>query len=245
MMLQEKIAVVTGGSRGIGRAICMKLAQEGASVAFLYASNTESAQQTLAELKALNVKAACYRCDVSDFAAVSAVFGEIVKDFGTVDILVNNAGITCDKLMLAMKENDFDRVVNVNLKGAFNTIKQVYPIFARKRAGKIINITSVAGITGNAGQTNYASAKAGLIGLTKSVARELAGRGICCNAVAPGFIETDMTDNTPLNQQMLAAVPLARMGKPEEVAELVAFLASSKSDYITGSVLQIDGGLAM
>ncbi len=245
MMLQDKVAVVTGGSRGIGRAICMKLAQEGASVAFLYAGNTERAEQTLAELKALNAKAACYRCDVSDFAAVSAVFAEIVRDFGTVDILVNNAGITSDKLMLAMKEDDFDRVVGVNLKGAFNTIKQVYPIFARKRSGKIVNITSVAGITGNAGQTNYASAKAGLIGLTKSVARELAGRGICCNAVAPGFIETDMTAGTPLNQQMLAAVPLARMGKPEEVAELVAFLASSKSDYITGSVIQIDGGLAM
>ncbi|HOP11081.1 MAG TPA: 3-oxoacyl-[acyl-carrier-protein] reductase [Oscillospiraceae bacterium] len=244
-MLQDKVAVVTGGSRGIGRAICMKLAQEGASVAFLYAGNTERAEQTLAELKALNAKAACYRCDVSDFAAVSAVFAEIVRDFGTVDILVNNAGITSDKLMLAMKEDDFDRVVGVNLKGAFNTIKQVYPIFARKRSGKIVNITSVAGITGNAGQTNYASAKAGLIGLTKSVARELAGRGICCNAVAPGFIETDMTAGTPLNQQMLAAVPLARMGKPEEVAELVAFLASSKSDYITGSVIQIDGGLAM
>ena len=245
MMLQNKVAVVTGGSRGIGRAICLKLAEEGASVAFLFAGNTERAEQTLAELKALGTKAACYRCDVSDFAVVSAVFAEIVKDFGTVDILVNNAGITSDKLMLAMKEDDFDRVVGVNLKGAFNTIKQVYPIFARKRSGKIVNITSVAGITGNAGQTNYASAKAGLIGLTKSVARELAGRGICCNAVAPGFIETDMTAATPLNQQMLASVPLARMGKPEEVAELVAFLASSKSDYITGSVIQIDGGLAM
>jgi 3-oxoacyl-[acyl-carrier protein] reductase len=245
MTLHEKVAVVTGGSRGIGRAICLKLAEEGASVAFLYAGNVESAEKTLAEIKALGAKAACYRCDVSDFSAVSAVFAEIVKDFGTVDILVNNAGITCDKLMLSMKEDEFDRVVGVNLKGAFNTIKQVYPIFARKRSGKIINISSVAGITGNAGQVNYASAKAGLIGLTKSVARELAGRGICCNAVAPGFIETDMTATTPLNQQMLAAVPLNRMGKPEEVAELVAFLASSKSDYITGSVIQIDGGLAM
>ena len=245
MMLQGKVAVVTGGSRGIGRAICLKLAEEGASVAFLFAGNTESAEKTLAELKALGTKAACYRSDVSDVAAVSAVFGEIVKEFGTVDILINNAGITCDKLMLAMKEDEFDRVVNVNLKGAFNTIKQVYPIFARKRSGKIINISSVAGITGNAGQVNYASAKAGLIGLTKSVARELAGRGICCNAVAPGFIETDMTAATPLNQQMLASVPLNRMGKPEEVAELVSFLASSKSDYITGSVIQIDGGLAM
>jgi len=245
MMLQGKAAVVTGGSRGIGRAICLKLAEEGASVAFLYAGNTENAEKTLAELKTFGVKAACYRCDVSDYAAVSAVFGEIVKEFGTVDILVNNAGITCDKLMLSMKEDEFDRVVNVNLKGAFNTIKQVYPIFARKRSGKIINISSVAGITGNAGQVNYASAKAGLIGLTKSVARELAGRGICCNAVAPGFIETDMTAATPLNQQMLASVPLARMGKPEEVAELVAFLASPKSGYITGNVIQIDGGLAM
>jgi len=244
-MLQGKVAVVTGGSRGIGRAICLKLAEEGASVAFLFAGNTESAEKTLAELKALGTKAACYRSDVSDFAAVSAVFGEIVKEFGTVDILINNAGITCDKLMLAMIEDEFDRVVNVNLKGAFNTIKQVYPIFARKRSGKIINISSIAGITGNAGQVNYASAKAGLIGLTKSVARELAGRGICCNAVAPGFIETDMTAATPLNQQMLASVPLNRMGKPEEVAELVSFLASPKSDYITGSVIQIDGGLAM
>lgn len=245
MILQEKVAVVTGGSRGIGRAICLKLAEEGASVAFLFAGNVESAEKTLAEIKALGAKAACYRCDVSDFASVSAVFAEIIKDFGTVDILVNNAGITCDKLMLSMKEDEFDRVVGVNLKGAFNTIKQVYPIFARKRSGKIVNISSVAGITGNAGQANYASAKAGLIGLTKSVARELAGRGICCNAVAPGFIETDMTAGTPLNQAMLTAVPLNRMGKPEEVAELVVFLASSKSDYITGSVIQIDGGLAM
>ncbi len=245
MMLQNKIAVVTGGSRGIGRAICLKFAQEGASVAFLFAGNVESAEKTLVELKTLGVKAACYRCDVSDFSAVSAVFVEIIKEFGTVDILVNNAGVTCDKLLLSMKEDDFDRVVDVNLKGAFNTIKQVYPIFMRKRAGKIVNIASVAGLTGNAGQANYASAKAGLIGLTKSVARELAGRGVCCNAVAPGFIETDMTAATPLNQQMLAAVPLCRMGKPGEVAELAAFLASPKSDYITGAVIQIDGGLAM
>lgn len=245
MMLHDKVAVVTGGSRGIGRAICLKFAQEGASVAFLFAGNTESAEKTLAELKALGAKAACYRCDVSDFAAVSAVFVEIIKEFGTVDILVNNAGVTCDKLLLSMKEDEFDRVVDVNLKGAFNTIKQVYPIFMRKRAGKIVNIASVAGLTGNAGQANYAAAKAGLIGLTKSVARELAGRGVCCNAVAPGFIETDMTAATPLSQQMLASVPLNRMGKPEEVAELAAFLASPKSDYITGAVIQIDGGLAM
>jgi 3-oxoacyl-[acyl-carrier protein] reductase len=213
---------------------------------FYLPENSERAEKTLAELKEHGVKAACYRCDVLGFYGGSRPC--LPESSGTSARLIfwsTTRASPAIKLMLAMKEDEFDRVVNVNLKGAFNTIKQVYPIFARKRSGKIINITSVAGITGNAGQTNYASAKAGMIGLTKSVARELAGRGICCNAVAPGFIETDMTATTQLNQQMLASVPLARMGKPEEVAELVAFLASSKSDYITGNVIQIDVGLVM
>ncbi|NLV49263.1 MAG: 3-oxoacyl-[acyl-carrier-protein] reductase [Clostridiales bacterium] len=244
-MLKGKIAVVTGGSRGIGAAICRELAKNGASVALLYAGSDEKAAAVTEELISLGTAAKCYRCDVSDLNTVTAVFKTIASEFGPVDILINNAGVTADKLLMTMKEREFDKVLAVNLKGAFNTIKQVYPVFLRRRSGKIINIASVAGLSGNAGQVNYAASKAGLIALTKSVAKELASRGICCNAIAPGLIDTDMTAGLNEVSPIMGSIPLGRAGKPEEVAALAVFLASPLSDYITGEVIRIDGGLAM
>lgn len=244
-MLNGKVAVVTGGSRGIGREICRKLAQNGADVAFLYAGNRQKADETLAALGGLPVRAKAYRCNVADADETAAVFAEIVRDFGTVDILVNNAGITRDKLVIGMKEADFDEVIDVNLKGAFHTIRQVYPIFIKKKSGKIINVSSVSGLIGNPGQANYAASKAGIVGLTKTVAKELASRGVCCNAIAPGFIRTDMTESFAENEAVIRSIPMKRFGMPAEVAELVLFLASPQSDYITGNVIRIDGGLAM
>ena len=244
-MLKGKVAVVTGGSRGIGRAVCLKLAENGADIALIYAGNEEKAQETAREATAFGVRAQAYRCNVADFAETTAVFKQILTDFGGIHILVNNAGITRDKLLLAMSEEDFDAVVDVNLKGAFNTIKQVYRPFSRQRSGKIINITSVSGLMGNPGQANYAASKAGLVGLTKTVAKELASRGVCCNAVAPGFIETDMTRDFTDNEDLKNSIPLKRFGKPEEIAQLVLFLASDASNYITGEVIRCDGGMAM
>lgn len=242
-MLKGKKAIVTGGSRGIGKAIALKLAQEGADIAIIYSGNEEKALETCAEIEKLGVKACRFKCDVSDFTAVKQLISEVTEKLGTIDILVNNAGITKDGLILSMKEENFDAVVDTNLKGAFNMIKHCSSIFLKKKCGKIINVSSVSGIIGNAGQANYSASKAGLIGLTKSVAKELASRSICCNAIAPGFVETDMTQNIAENNQLLSSIPLGRMGKPEEVADLVAFLC--KSDYITGEVIRIDGGLAM
>ena len=244
-MLKGKVAVVTGGSRGIGRAICLKLAENGADIALIFAGNEEKAQETAREAAAFGVRAQAYRCNVADFAETTAVFKQILTDFGGIHILVNNAGITRDKLLLAMSEEDFDAVVGVNLKGAFNTIKQVYRPFSRQRSGKIINITSVSGLMGNPGQSNYSASKAGLIGLTKTVAKELASRGVCCNAVAPGFVETDMTRDFTDNEVLKNSIPLKRFGKPEDIAELVLFLASDVSNYITGEVIRCDGGMAM
>jgi len=244
-VLKGKVAVITGGSRGIGRAICEKFAENGASVAFLYSGSAEKAAELKSQLLSSGVNANAYKCNVADFKEVTDTFKQIVADFGTVDILVNNAGITKDKLMLAMREQDFDDVLDVNLKGVFNTIKQVYPLMAKKRAGKIINISSVSGLIGNAGQANYSASKAGVIGLTKTVARELASRGVCCNAIAPGFISTDMTAAFTEENALVGSIPLGRMGRPEEVANLALFLASNSSDYITGEVIRIDGGLAM
>ena len=244
-MLKGRTAVVTGGSRGIGRAVCLKLAQNGCDVAFLYAGNEGKASDTLTELQALGVKAAAFRCDVSDSNAVKEVFGRILTQFGHIDILVNNAGITRDKLVLGMKCEDFDDVIGVNLRGAFYTIKQVYPLFAKQRSGKKGNISSWAGLMGNAGQANYAASKAGVIGLTKTVAKELASRGVCCNAVAPGFIRTDMTEKFSDDEKVVSTIPVNRVGTPEEVASLVLFLCLPCSDYITGEVIRIDGGLAM
>ena len=221
-MLKGQTAIVTGGSRGIGAAVCEALAQNGADVALLYAGNKERAQQTVEKLLTYGVRAQAFCCDVANYEQTE----QIREAFGRVDILVNNAGITRDKLVMAMKPADFDAVLQTNLTGAFHMIKQVYPIFARQKSGKIVNISSVSGLMGNAGQANYAASKAGLVGLTKSVAKELASRGICCNAVAPGFIQTDMTEKFVDNEALLQQIPQKRMGRPEEVAALVLFLAS-------------------
>lgn len=243
-MADRKVAVVTGGSRGIGRAIVTELAGAGFDVAFLFAGNEAAANETVTEASQSGAVVKPYKCDVSDREAVKAVFKAILNDFGTVDVLVNNAGITRDKLAMMMSEDDFDRVVDVNLSGAFYCSKAVIPTLIRKRSGRIINITSVAGIMGNAGQSNYAASKAGLIGLTKSLARELAPRGVTCNAVAPGFVETDMTSNLGDGAKLAENIPLRRFAKPGEIAKLVAFLASEDAGYITGEVIRIDGGLA-
>ena len=242
-MLKGKTAVVTGGSRGIGKAICLKFAENGADIAFLYAGNTVKAEETVKELEGLGVKAKAYQCNVADADAVAAVIKEIVKDFGGIQILVNNAGITKDKLVPMMKAADFDAVIDTNLKGAFYMTKGEYPLFLKQKGGKIINISSVSGLTGNPGQANYSASKAGVIGLTKSVAKELASRGVCCNAIAPGFIATEMTQALE-NDTLKDAIPMKRFGEAEEVAKLALFLASEHSDYITGEVIRIDGGLA-
>ncbi len=246
MNLEGKTALITGASRGIGRAIALAFAKEGANLAVIFAGNAQAADEVCQQASLLGVQAKAYQCDVADFDQAKQTVQAVQKDFGGVDILVNNAGITRDGLVYTMKEADFDAVLDTNLKGAFNFIKHCYPIFVKKRAGKIINISSVSGLMGNGGQANYSASKAGLIGLTKSVARELAGRGICCNAIAPGFIETDMTAGIDKEENPLAGViPLKRMGRPEEIAHLAVFLAGSGSDYITGEVIRVDGGLAM
>lgn len=244
-MLKTKTAVITGGSRGIGAAIALKMAEQGADVAIIYAGNTEKATEVRAKAAEFGVKAEIYRCDVADFAAVKETVSRIVADFGTIDILVNNAGITRDSLIFSMSEDNWDAVMNINLKGTFNMIKHISPLFLRKRGGKIINISSVAGLFGNAGQANYSASKAGLIGLTKTIARELAAKGICCNAVAPGIIDTEMTENLPGRENLVASVPAKRAGTTANVADTVLFLASSMSDYVTGEVIRVDGGLAM
>ncbi|MDR1589609.1 MAG: 3-oxoacyl-[acyl-carrier-protein] reductase [Oscillospiraceae bacterium] len=244
MTLEGKTAIVTGASRGIGRAIALRFARAGASVAIIYASDADRADEVRREAAGHGVRAAAYRCDVSDFEAVKNTVNSVCEFFGTIDILVNNAGVTSDGLIVAMKEQSFDRVIGANLKGAFNMIRHCSPVFVRRRSGRILNISSVAGLSGNAGQANYAASKAGLIGLTKTVAREFASRGICCNAIAPGFIATDMTaalDSGKITQ----SIPLGRAGRPDEVAELALFLCGDGAAYITGEVIRIDGGLAI
>lgn len=245
MSLNGKTALVTGASRGIGRAIALRLAEDGANVAIIYAGSADKAEAVVNEITALGVNAKAYRCNVADSAAVNETVKAVTNDLGKIDILVNNAGITRDGLMLRMKDEDFDAVLDTNLKGAFNMIRACYSGFIRKKSGRIINISSVSGIMGNAGQANYSASKAGVIGLTKSVARELASRGITCNAVAPGFIQTDMTEKLGDNNPLLNSIPLGRMGKPEDIAAAVAFLASDSAAYITGEVLKVDGGLAI
>jgi 3-oxoacyl-[acyl-carrier protein] reductase len=241
-VLTGKVAVITGGSRGIGRAVAIKLSQLGAQIALLYAGNETAAAETLA---AIETKARAYRADVSDFNKTKETVAAIRAEFGAIDILVNNAGITDDALLLTMREDAFDRVIDTNLKGAFHMIRHISPIMLRQKSGKIINVSSVTGIMGNAGQANYAASKAGLIGLTKTAARELAPRGITCNAVAPGFIDTDMTKSLTGAEHLLSRIPMGRAGAPEDVAELIAFLAGRGGDYITGEVIRIDGGMAM
>lgn len=241
--LEGKTAVITGGSRGLGEAIAYKLASMGADIAVICSSSVEAGEKVCEKcIQEFGVKAKAYQCDVADFEAVKELAGLIKADFKTAHILVNNAGITRDGLAVMMKEEDFDRVIAVNLKGAFNMIRHLAGLFIRNREGCIINITSVAGIMGNAGQCNYAASKAGLIGLTKTIAKELAPKGIRCNAVAPGFIATDMTDNQTENP-LLKMIPLGKMGEAEDVAEAVGYLATAK--YVTGEVLRVDGGIAM
>ncbi len=242
-MLTGKTAVITGGSRGIGKAIAYKLASLGSDIAVIYAGNINSAQNVCEQCsKEYGIKAKPYKCDVSDFNSVKQTVADIKNDFGSIHILINNAGITRDGLIAMMKEEDFDSVLDTNLKGAFNMIKHCSGIFIRNKEGCIVNITSVSGIMGNAGQCNYSASKAGLIGLTKSVAKELAPRGIRCNAVAPGFIETDMTEDLTDNP-LLKMIPLGRMGSTDDVAEAVAYLVNAK--YVTGEILRVDGGIAM
>ena len=246
-MLTGRTAVVTGASRGIGKAIALKLAEQGANVAIIYAGSQEAAQQVCKQAEGLGVKAAAYQCNVADFEHAKQVCESIVKEFGGVDILVNNAGITKDNLILRMSEEEFDSVIDVNLKGAFHFIKHLSRNLMKSSAPRVINIASVSGIMGNPGQANYSAAKAGMIGLTKTVAKELSSRGVTCNAVAPGFIETDMTAglSDAIKEGVATAVPLKRMGKPEEIAALVAFLASDSAAYITGEVIKIDGGMCI
>jgi len=244
-LLENKTALVTGASRGIGRAIAMKFAEEGADVAFTFLSSVEKGQALVAELEAFGVKAKGYRSDASDFQAADQLITDVVADFGKLDVLVNNAGVTRDALLMRMSEEQWDTVMNVNLKSVFNLTKAAIKTMMRAKSGSIINITSVVGIMGNAGQANYAASKAGIIGFSKSVALELGSRNIRSNAVAPGFIETEMTD--ALEEKALEAwkqsIPLKRGGKPEEVADACVFLGSDMSRYITGQVLQVDGGM--
>ena len=237
--------MITGGSRGIGRAIALKLAGEGANIAVIYNGSKEKAEEACTEARSYGVEAECYKCNVSDFNEVKETLDKIIKEMNRIDILVNNAGIAKDGLIYTMKEEAFDMVIDTNLKGTFNTIKHLTGHFIKNRSGKIINISSIVGLTGNAGQANYSASKAGVIGLTKATAKELGSRGKNCNAIAPGFIETDMTEKLTKKEELIKAINLGRIGKPEDVAELALFLASDKSSYITGEVIRVDGGLAI
>ena len=247
MLLDGKTALVTGASRGIGRAIALCLAAEGARVAINYAGNVKAAEEVKAAIEAAGGTAILCQADIADSAAVEAMVANVVKEFGTIDILVNNAGITRDALLMRMKDEDFTKVLNTNLKGVFYCTKAVSKLMMKKRSGRIVNMASVVGLVGNAGQTNYAAAKAGVIGFSKSAAKELASRGITVNVVAPGFIGTDMTAGLPesVKEKMLTDIPLGRMGEPEDVASAVLFLASDQASYITGQVVNVDGGMVM
>lgn len=242
-MIKEKTALVTGASRGLGEAIAKRLASEGADIAAVYAGNADKAQAVCDFCQEnYGVKARAYQCDVADFAAAKELVSRVREDFGGFQILVNNAGITRDGLILCMKEEDFDAVVDTNLKGAFNMIRHASGLFLRQREGAIVNVSSVTGLMGNPGQANYAASKAGLIGLTKTVAKELAAKGIRCNAVAPGFIATDMTRDQKENP-MVQMIPMGRMGRPQDVADAVSYLLNAP--YVTGEVLRVDGGIGM
>ena len=246
-MLEGKIAVVTGASRGIGRAIAGKLASMGAFVVINYNGSKDRAEEVKQEIEAAGGAAAIYQCDVSDYEKCGTFIQDVIKEHGRIDILVNNAGVTRDGLLMKMTEEAFDQVISTNLKGAFNTMRFVSRQMLKQRSGRIVNMSSVVGVTGNAGPVNYAASKAGIIGLTKSAARELAPKGITVNAIAPGFIETDMTGVLPekVKEATAAQIPLGSFGKPEQVAATAAFLSSEDAGYITGQVLHVDGGMVM
>ncbi len=247
MLLDNKVAVVTGASRGIGRAVALALAQAGAKVVINYAGNAAAAREVEEKITALGGEALVVQADVAQLESVEDLVKQAIEKFGRIDILVNNAGITRDNLLMRMKEEDWDAVINTNLKGIFNCTKTIARVMMKQRSGKIINMSSVVGVTGNAGQANYAAAKAGVIGFTKSMAKELASRGITVNAVAPGFIATDMTAvlSDQIKEELAGRVPLGRLGSAEEVASAVLFLASDAATYITGQTLHVDGGMVM
>ena len=246
-MLEGKVALVTGASRGIGREIALTLAEYGADVIVNYNGSEEKAAQVKAEIEKLGRRAKMVQCSVADYEASGKMISDMLAVFGHIDILVNNAGITKDNLMIKMSEDDFDAVIDTNLKGTFNTIKHMYRAFLKQRAGRIINLSSVSGVLGNAGQANYAASKAGVIGLTKSMAKELASRNITVNAVAPGYIDTDMTQamSDGAKEAIIAQIPLKRAGQTKDIAEMVAFLASDKASYITGQIISVDGGMTI
>jgi len=247
MDLKGKTAIITGGAKGIGRAISVKLGSMGANIVVNYSGSQKAAEELVEELKAMGVKAVSIKADVSDFEQVQKMFDDVNESFGSIDILVNNAGITKDTLIMRMSEDDFDKVISINLKGTFNCIKAATKYMIKQRSGRIVNIASIVGIIGNAGQANYVASKAGIIGLTKSAARELSSRNINVNAVAPGFIKTSMTDELPdkIKNEYLDKIPLKRFGDPEDVADVVSFLCSHESRYITGQVINVDGGMVM
>ena len=246
-MLENKVALVTGAAKGIGRAIALRLAEEKATVIVNYNGSKERAEEVVKMITDMGGRAESYKCNVADDEACQTMIRDIIKKYGHLDILVNNAGITRDNLVMKMNDEEFDAVYETNLKGVFHSIHHTSRYFLKQKSGRIINISSVSGITGNAGQANYCAAKAGVIGLTKSVARELSSRGITANVVAPGMIETDMTKDLPdtVKENMFHNIPLGRIGKPEEIAAAVAFLASEEAGYITGQVLAVDGGMTM
>lgn len=247
MTLKGKTAVVTGGSRGIGRAICLELARIGANVVVNYSGSEQAAREVVTEIEALGAQGIAVQANVAQVEQVEALMKQAIETYGSIDILVNNAGITRDNLLMRMKETEWDDVIDTNLKGVFLCTKAVTRQMMKQRSGRIINISSIVGVSGNAGQANYVAAKAGVIGLTKTVAQELASRNVLVNAIAPGFITTEMTDALPeeLKQTMLKQIPLAKLGQPEDIAKTVAFFASDAANYITGQVLHVDGGLVM
>ncbi len=246
-MLKDKVAVVTGASRGLGKAIAIEMAKNGATVVVNYNGSKEKAEEVKSSIEENGGKAITYKCNISEFAECEQFIKDVVAEFGRIDILVNNAGITRDGLLMRMSEEDYDQVLNTNLKGTFNCMRFVSKIMMKQRVGRIINMSSVSGVLGNAGQANYSASKAGVIGLTKSIARELASRNITVNAIAPGFIETEMTDalGDAVKETVVKQIPLGSFGQPEDIANMTVFLASDKAKYITGQVIHVDGGMAI